>query len=476
MQLLQKQQQMQRDSIEMDMNRQGRPQSPGSAENAPSPSKRPRLEGAPFNGQPGMVPNGRGQQHGIPGQQVGNRPNNVTNATTTQLLLSHGISPETLSNEQFQSFQNQNSMNQQKSISQYAQNLVSHQRSAMDGQGPPKGIPGPGGPQNQGSPMIGQMPDMGTNIADFYNPAAVGPNAIRGPPGQPNGNGSNHALQDYQMQLMLLEQQNKKRLMMARQEQEGLLPRSDGSQGAPNGQQYAGQGLSPSSHQGPSPNPNDQMKRGTPKMLAAGMDGSPLPDGQSRGSPAAMNFNHGQMDPNMAPQFYNNQMKGMDGNMAGMMPNGMRPPNSNPAAFNGQMSQQQIAAIARQQQAPIQPGQVPGWPAGSNGQQMMQQPVQGPPVQQMGTPQQRAMPPPQAPANGAAASGRTQPSSPQQTPAPPTPQQGNKANPKPKKDGKEPRKVKFLALNGFLVEILTLIACSKEGIHCQFDRGRHAIS
>ena len=34
--------------------------------------------------------------------------------------------------------------------------------------------------------------------------------------GGPNGN---HALQDYQMQLMLLEQQNKKRLLMARQEQ-----------------------------------------------------------------------------------------------------------------------------------------------------------------------------------------------------------------------------------------------------------------
>lgn len=33
---------------------------------------------------------------------------------------------------------------------------------------------------------------------------------------------SNHALQDYQMQLMLLEQQNKKRLMMARMEQDGI--------------------------------------------------------------------------------------------------------------------------------------------------------------------------------------------------------------------------------------------------------------
>jgi len=33
----------------------------------------------------------------------------------------------------------------------------------------------------------------------------------------------NHALQDYQMQLMLLEQQNKKRLMMARQEQDNMI-------------------------------------------------------------------------------------------------------------------------------------------------------------------------------------------------------------------------------------------------------------
>ena len=38
---------------------------------------------------------------------------------------------------------------------------------------------------------------------------------------EPETRSSNHALQDYQMQLMLLEQQNKKRLMMARQEQDG---------------------------------------------------------------------------------------------------------------------------------------------------------------------------------------------------------------------------------------------------------------
>jgi hypothetical protein len=43
------------------------------------------------------------------------------------------------------------------------------------------------------------------------------------PSGAPGG-GGNHALQDYQMQLILLERQNKKRLMMARQEPDQLQP------------------------------------------------------------------------------------------------------------------------------------------------------------------------------------------------------------------------------------------------------------
>ncbi|KAI1122575.1 hypothetical protein F5Y10DRAFT_71376 [Nemania abortiva] len=45
----------------------------------------------------------------------------------------------------------------------------------------------------------------------------------RPPPPTPPGPHSQHALQDYQVQLMLLEQQNKKRLMMARQEQDEQL-------------------------------------------------------------------------------------------------------------------------------------------------------------------------------------------------------------------------------------------------------------
>jgi hypothetical protein len=100
---------------------------------------------------------------------------------------------------------------------------------------PSSGMPGqPGGPQNQGSPMMTQGQDGGS-IANYYNPGDMAPNGIRGGPNQ-----GNHALQDYQMQLMLLEQQDKKRLMMARQEQDNMsIPRpSDGSSGpgmSPNG-------------------------------------------------------------------------------------------------------------------------------------------------------------------------------------------------------------------------------------------------
>ncbi len=66
---------MQRDPSEMDGNR-ARPASPGGTENAPSPPKRPRLDGGtPFNpGQAVMMPNGRPGQ-GMPGQQqVGTGP------------------------------------------------------------------------------------------------------------------------------------------------------------------------------------------------------------------------------------------------------------------------------------------------------------------------------------------------------------------------------------------------------------------
>ncbi|PMD65837.1 uncharacterized protein K444DRAFT_624384 [Hyaloscypha bicolor E] len=415
----QKQQQMQRDPS--DGNNQQRPQSPGSAENAPSPSKRPRLDQPQFN--PQQMPNGRGQMP----QQVGETgPSNAIQAAHMQ--LTNGIEPNNLTAQQFQPGANATA---QARLAGYQANLAQQQATQMPGSKP---MPNPGGPPNQGSPMMTQGQDGGA-IANYYNPGEMGPNGMRGPGGQPSAAGGNHALQDYQMQLMLLEQQNKKRLMMARQEQDNMMPRGpDGSGGqagpgmGANGQPF--QGTSP---QGPrsvnSPNPGDQMKRGTPHMNPGGGMASPLPEPQSRGSPgAAMNFNiaGGPMDPSgMNQQYFN-----------GVMPNGMRPPSSHPAPgrFNNQMTPQQQMAMAQQQQA----GGVQNWSNGPNGQMMPQQSVQGAPQQNMGTPQQRAMPPPpSAPATGAAANGRTQTSSPQQNAAPQTPSQPNKPNPKKKNDSKD---------------------------------------
>lgn len=423
-----KQQQMQREPS--DGNHPQRAQSPGSTENAPSPSKRPRLEGPAFNQQGGMAPNGRGQTTGIPAQQVGETgPSNTVQAA--HLPLANGIDSN-LTAQQFPGFPGPNPT--QKNLQAYQANLAQHQSKQMPGAAA-------GGPPNQGSPMMTQGADSNAMAAYGYNANEMGQNGVRGPPnGQPAGQPGNHALQDYQMQLMLLEQQNKKRLMMARQEQESIRPDGQGGPGGPgmgpNAPNFQ-QGTSPQS--GPrsvnSPNPGEQMKRGTPHMNNPGIP-SPLPEGQNRGSPSTMNFNMGQggqMDAGMNPQLY-----GMNGNM---MPNGMRPPSSHPG-FNPQGMTQQQMMMARQQAGNWQNGPNGGAP-------MVANPSQGPP-QAMGTPQQRNMPPPAAPAN-ANANGRTQPSSPQgSTAAPPTPQQSNKANPKKKNETKETKtKVNFLAFIGY---------------------------
>jgi hypothetical protein len=375
-------------------------------------------------------------------QQVGD--SGPSNVQATHMQLANGIEPNNLTAQQIQNNMPGGATAQQQRVGAYQANLAQQQQSQMPNKGP---MPNAAGPQNQGSPMNGAAAN-GNGFEIYYDPS----NRATQPGAPPGGPGGNHALQDYQMQLMLLEQQNKKRLMMARQEQDSMtVPRGDGPPGPgvgqmPNGQQF--QGTSP---QGPrsiaSPNPADQMKRGNPQM-AGGMP-SPLPDGQSRGSPSGgMNFNMpgAQMDPNMNPQFFQ-KMGGMDPNMIGAgMPNNMRPPSSHPGPNFPNATPQQVA-MARAQAQQQQAAQQGGW-QGPNG-QMVQQP-QGPPQQAMGTPQQRAMPPPSAPTAGAPANGRTQPSSPQQGAAPPTPQQGNKAITKKKPEAKDNKtKVYFCCVNGY---------------------------
>lgn len=275
----------------------------------------------------------------------------------------------------------------------------------------PNGMMNPNVMANQGSPMMQPMSDtqfMGPMpMGDIYgraNGAMQGPGAATG---------GNHALQDYQMQLMLLEQQNKKRLMMARQEQDNIS-RDPAMPGQPGMQPP---GLSPSSRAGNSPNPSEQMKR-TP-----GLGNSPAPGDmmQGRGSPAFIG--------GMSQEFGNSMLarNGIDG-VPGPGGHGMRPgPNLN------------MEAMARAQQGNKMPGG--NWQAGPQGQPMMPQQSQGQPPP-MGTPGQRSdMPPPQAPATGSANANRTQPSSPQSTQAPPTPSQSNKPAPKKGKSKDETRKV-----------------------------------
>jgi hypothetical protein len=400
-----KQLQMQREHSDMDMNGH-RPQSPSSADNAPSPSKRPRLEVQ--QGQP-MPPNGRVQGQ-MPAQM------NPQQA----MLMQNGMNARGMNPAQFQAFQQQQAGQaaaQQKSMQVYAQNLLlHHSRSAMNNQGMPNGLMNNGLMPNQND-LMSQIPDgqggMQMVNGQFYNGDMAGMG--RGMPQVPNGNG-NHALQDYQMQLMLLEQQNKRRLMMARQEQDSITTRPDG-QPMPPGQPGLPPGTSPQgSRTGASPNPSEQMKRGTPKISQTGLPGSPSAgDLQGRGSPASMNFNPGQMGADMNNAFFNN----------------MRPPTSNQGGFNPQMNQ-------AMQQGPN--GRMPNanWqnPGGPQGQQPMVA-QQSPATQSAPNPQERnAMPPPSAPPQG------TKPPSPQQGAAPPTPQQANKPAPKGKKDtGKERKRV-----------------------------------
>jgi hypothetical protein len=436
--MMQRSQQAQREGSEAEINGQQRPGSPSSNDNAPSPSKRPRI-GGDFNGQPAMGPNGMPQRPGQPGNAA---------QQAQSLLIQNGINPNQLTAQQFTSFQNQNPGVQQKSIQVYAQNLADHHQrnSTLQGQKMP-----PNGPQN-GSPMIPQNSEggPGTNVmGEMFSGGQQGAamQAMRGQAG-PSTQGGNHALQDYQMQLMLLEQQNKKRLLMARQEQDSINRPMAADQASG---QFA-QGMSPQgARPGPSPNPS-QQNRGTPTMKQqTGVPGSPAPDGMpQRGSPAAMGFGGGDMAQN--PQFYHN----MTQNGKGVMPNGMRPPpSSHPSFPNGQMSQQEMANMAAAQRAGQQPGQA--WQQGQGQQINMQQP---PPGNMRGVAQQQAMPPPPtAGANGTAA--RT-PASPQQPPGPPTPQQANKAN--PAKGGKKETKggkVVFLAMTYTFIGILTLLSAPK---------------
>lgn len=374
---------MQRDGSHMDMNGQRAP-SPSSIDNAPSPNKRPRVDGKPHTAPCSSHP--------------------LISLPRTAAMNN------SMPNAPFNEFGQPANNAQQKNIEVYAQSLAQAHRVALNNTASPQAM-------THGSPM-----NQGLDGSEIM---FAGPNQPRPgmPPQQPGGQPQqgSHALQDYQMQLMLLEQQNKKRLLMARQEQDNISgPHQQGQAQFP-------PAMSPSgTRAGPSPNPAD-MKGRTPKLGQQGLPGSPMPEGvmqQQRGSPAPnMNFPDPNLNPpGMPPQFYP------------QMPNNpmMRPPSSHPGPnFNGQQ-------ITPQQMEAMRSSQMNGqWRGGPPQPGMPQQMMQGGPM--AGGPQQRGpgqMPPPPAPANEL----RPEASPAMSNQAPPTPNQANK--PAPKKKGAKDNKVK----------------------------------
>jgi len=454
-----------------DMNGQQRPQSPAAAAASPG-NKRVRLE----NGQYEPVGNGRG---GTP-QGVPPGMNQANVAAAHQLLIANGINPNSLTPQQLHAFQGQPALTQQRSIQAYAQNMAAATgKNLTQLQGGPKGMPQ--NPGQAGSPMMPQTSEgglgggMGDRMGDFYTPGGGMRTA-----GGLSGTG-NHALQDYQMQLMLLEQQNKKRLMQARQEQDHIATHGDGNRPG----SYH-QSMSPNSRAAPSPGPGGKPNIvGTPKIPNQVGPSSPLPDGQmgahvqQRNSPASAAGFNGQISEG-GHSMINYPM----GNNGAGVPNGasmMRPPGS----FDGQMAQPGMAGQMNPNMRPQQAGR--GQPAGGmwhpqqqQQQQMMQQqgqpqsqqpgqPQQNQPPQQVGTPQpgrqnlpHTAMPPPQAPPN-VPNPGRPAPASPQVTNQPPTPTQSNKPNPKGKATREPAKKVYSCICLFCLLSANSKIAAVKEG-------------
>ena len=381
-----------RDVTEIDMTGQQRGSSP-MGEGAVSSPKRQRLDGPGFQSQMGAngtspLPNGQQPNGAAPNASMLNTP-----------FDPNTMSPATRNGPGGSAQQRQYSANL---VTQSKERIGQIERGQPPAQANVAGMTAespmmaaengqfvnadmfPGGPQT--AAMRAQMQQIPANLANM--------------PQNPNTQGG--ALADYQMQLMLLEQQNKRRLMMARQEQDVAGNQMIGPGGA------MAPGMSPGmSRTGQSPPGGDGAQRGTPRM---GQD-MLIPEGL-RGSPAPPNMDPSQMPNGLIQQQFFPSMAGPNGMMRNPMANGM--------------ATQQLEMMRRNQaNGQWPPGQMPG--------AMMQTPMmQGP------NDQRTSMPPPQPPGPGAL--NRNQPPSPQQALAPPTPSQTNKTNPKGKKE-KETKKV-----------------------------------
>ena len=280
-------------------------------------------------------------------------------------------------------------------LQSYKQNLALQQSQQGLGN---RGSLGGASPANQqaqipfGNPNMGGRPTFTTDngekraptadeLAALQQQAASMGGTLKHPP-----SGGNHSLQDYQSQLMVLEQQNKKRLQHARNETSsrgdepgggplnGQFPPQGGQGLHPGHPQLQGTSMSPSnSRTGPSPQISSQELAQVQRKGQKGGSGgaSPDPEGvQMRGPSPASFSQQGQLSQEQIQQIqqmaagqqagYPHPMMLQNGQQFGRPMPGMQfNPTQNQIATE-MMLKQRMA----QQQQPGQPGQPfqQGWP------------------------------------------------------------------------------------------------------------------
>ncbi|TGO75035.1 hypothetical protein BELL_0239g00110 [Botrytis elliptica] len=183
--------------------------------------------------------------------------------------------------------------------------------------------------------------DISDNQLESYNPGEIGPGGLQETRANHASPGK-YSLPDYQMQLMLLEQQNKRRLIMERQEQANEV--FGGSEY--HGPVTYGSDI-PQANGHNSLNHSDQMKRGLAHMDNYGMTSLPLLEGQFTGSYSGDNkFSPpgGPTDPITNSPYLNN-MSPTNIDIFGI------PPSSYPGATSNKMAPQQMTLIQQQQAA-----------------------------------------------------------------------------------------------------------------------------
>jgi hypothetical protein len=211
----------------------------------------------------------------------------------------------------------QMAQNQNKSVTAYKQNLAVQQSQQGMNNRP---MPGPSPANPQFAANLNRPPTEAELRALEGNAKQLG-----GQLSHPQAGGS-HSLADYQNQLMVLEQQNKKRLQHARQETTN--GRDEPGPGPPFPQGGAlqpggtplGTSMSPSnSRTGPSPrisNMDLQSQQRKPSQKTGSGAASPEPEGQIRGPSPAFAGPQGGMTPELAQMA---QMGGQPYPHAGLM-------------------------------------------------------------------------------------------------------------------------------------------------------------